>query len=150
MAHVNSTTVSGNLTRDPEVRWLAEDGSSAIVNFGLANNRRRYDKATEDYIEETSFFDVEVFGGFAVLCAKKLKKADSASIQGRLMQQTWEKDGEKKSKVVIVAEQIDSEAFFRSKDEDNAVAAGSPPAQAAAPAAESAPAAKPAADDIPF
>ncbi len=151
MANLNSATVSGNLTRDPETRWLAEDGKSAIVSFGIATNRRRFDKTTEDYIEEVSFFDIEVFGGFAVLCAKKLKKADSASVQGRLLQQTWETTDGKRSKVVIVAEQIDSEGFFRSKDEDSTVAASEAPASSnTSPATEVIKAAAPTTDDIPF
>jgi single-strand DNA-binding protein len=152
MANVNSTTVSGNLTRDPEVRWLADDGKSAIVNVGIAVNRRRFDKATEDYVEEVSFFDIEVFGGFAILAAKKLKKGDSTTVQGRLQQQTWGEGDEKKSKVVIVADQIDSEGFFRAQTED-AVVALTDRNQAAAPAAtatEAAPAAAAADDDIPF
>jgi len=155
MANVNTAAVSGNLTRDPEVRWLAEDGGSAIVNFGLAVNRRRFDKDAGEYVEETSFFDVEVFGGFAVLVAKKLKKADAATIQGRLQQQTWGEGDGKRSKVVIVAEQIDSEAFFRAKDEDNAVVVGERPAAAATQAApiaatEAASSQGTTADDIPF
>lgn len=153
MANVNSTTVSGNLTRDPEVRWLAEDGKSAIVNVGIAVNRRRFDKATEEYVEEVSYFDIEVFGGFAILAAKKLKKGDSTTVQGRLQQQTWGEEGDKKSKVVIIAEQIDSEGFFRAQTEDAVVALTDRNATAAAPAAtatEAAPAAAAADDDIPF
>ena len=154
MANVNTCTVSGNLTRDPGVRWLTEDGSSAIVNFGLAVNRRRKDKEGE-YIEEVSFLDVETFGAFAVLVAKKMRKADAATIQGRLEQQRWEKDGESKSKVVVVAEQIDSEAFFRAAEENATVAVGSTaPAtvqdELPAETAVSDAAAVPSADDIPF
>lgn len=153
MANVNTATVSGNLTRDPECRWLSEDGSKGIVNFGIAVNRRRKDESGE-YVEETSFFDIEVFGAFAVLVAKKMKKADAATIQGRLEQQTWGEGDGKRSKVVIVADQIDSEAFFRSKDEDNAVVVGTPGAgqttEAATAPAEAPVAAAPASDDIPF
>jgi len=151
MANVNSTVISGNLTRTPEVRWLADDEKSAIVSTAVAVNRRRYDKQAEDYVEEVSFIDVEVYGGFAVLVAKKLQKGDAATVQGRLDQQTWEKDGEKRSKIVLVGEQIDSEGFFRSADENNEVVVGTrESAPAAAPAAEAAPAAAPASDDIPF
>lgn len=151
MANVNTVVVSGNLTRDPEVRWLSEDEKSAIVNVGIAVNRRRFDKKAEDYVEEVSFFDIEVYGGFAILAAKKLKKGDSTTVQGRLEQQTWGEGDDKKSKVVIVAEQIDSEGFFRSKDEDAAVAVTNGSSTTAATTTTEAPAAAPAADDdIPF
>ena len=158
MAHVNTVAVSGNLTRDPEVRWhgTSDDGKeTAIVSLGIANNRRRYDRASGEYVESVSFFDVEVFGGFAVVVAKKMKKADAATITGRIDQQTWESSDGKRSKVVIVAEQIDSEAFFRSKDEDSAVVVteqgGATTEAASSPASQPKPAAAtPASDDIPF
>ncbi|MBA2726528.1 MAG: single-stranded DNA-binding protein [Actinobacteria bacterium] len=153
MANVNTCTISGNVTRDPETRWIADDGGSAIVSFGVAVNRRRFDKATDDYIESVSFFDIEVFGGFAVVVAKKLRKADAVTIQGRLEQQTWGEEDAKRSKIVIVCDQIDSDAFFRPKDEDATVSVGQRTAiaQAAAPKVDAAPAATPAADDdIPF
>lgn len=151
MSNVNSATVSGNLTRDPETRWTSDDGKSAIVNFGIAVNRRRYDKTAEEYVDEVSFFDIEVFGGFAVLVQKKLRKADAATVQGRLEQNSWETDdGRKHSKVVIVAEQIDSEGFFRSKDEDG-VGSGDTPAATETPAETPvAVAAGVSAADIPF
>lgn len=154
MANVNSTTISGNLTRDPEVRWLSEDGASAIVSFGIAVNRRR--KKDDEFIEETSFFNVECFGGFAILVKKKMRKADSATIQGRLEQQQFEKDGQNREKVVIVADQIDSEAFFRSADENATVEVGStgvtttPAPGTLTEAPEAAPVAAATKDDIPF
>ena len=145
MSNVNSVVVSGNLTRDAEVKWLAEDGGSAIVNLGIAVNRSR--KTDDGYEDEVSFFDIDVYGGFACLVGRKLRKGDAATIQGRLEQQTWETEGGKRSAVRIVAQTIDSEGFFRAKDEDAQLLIGGgeePVAAAAAPAAE------PKTDDIPF
>ena len=148
MANINSVTVSGNLTRDPEYKQVSE--GFGVAKLGIAVNRQRKDKDGDGYIDEVSFFDIEVLGeGYAKLVSRKLKKGDSATVQGRLEQQRWEKDGEARSKVVIIASQIDSEGFFRSKDEDNDLDATpeQPELPAATPAAE-APA--PADDDIPF
>lgn len=139
MSNVNSVVVSGNLTRDPEVRWTSEDGSSSIVSLGIAVSRSR--KVNDEWTDEVSFFDLDVFGSFANLVARKLKKGDSATVQGRLEQQKFEKDGESRSVVRIIATSIDSEGFFRSKDEDNMVGAASAPAETAA---------APTGDDIPF
>lgn len=142
-----SVTVAGNLTRDPETKTF--DSGSSITEFGIAVNRQR--KQGDEYVDEVSFFDVAVWGGFGELCARKLRKGDAVSLLGRLEQQTWEKDGEKRSKVRIVANQVVGEGFFRPADENNT--------GTAAPAAEAAPAADaqaqqtvpPAADDdIPF
>lgn len=152
MSNINTVAVSGNLTRDPELRTFGDDGK--VANLGIAVNRQRKD-ASGDYVDEVSFFDVTVWGNFAGLTARKLRKGDSATILGRLEQQTWEKDGEKKSKVVIIASTIDSEGFFRSKDEDRsedeAQGAGYEPANTPSGEATESTAAKPAADDdIPF
>lgn len=140
MSNVNSVTVSGNLTRDPETRWQAEDGSTSIVNLGIAVNRSRKD-ASGEYVDEVSYFDIDVFGGFANLVSRKLRKGDSATVQGRLEQQRFEKNGENRSTVKIVATTIDSDGFFRSKDEDAAPALAT---------TEATPVATPATDDIPF
>lgn len=144
MSHVNSVTISGNLTRDPEVTWLNDEGDKAIVKLGLASNRQRKD-AEGNYIEETTFVDIEVFGPFAVLVAKKLRKADPATVNGSLKLSEWETEAGKRSKLLLVASQIDSPGFFRSADENAEVAVGerAETAEAATPAA-------PAADDIPF
>jgi single-strand DNA-binding protein len=147
MSNVNTVTVSGNLTRDPEVKWLSDNGEAAIVNLGIAVNRRVRDENAEGgYAEDVDFFDIDVKGKFALLVAKKLRKADFAAVSGRLDYQAWEtSEGEKRSKVVIDAREIDSEGFFRSREEDRAIGGGE-----AAPAAAKPPTATPKSDDIPF
>lgn len=144
MSNINTVAVSGNLTRDPEVRWLADDGASGIVNLGIAVNRSR--KQGDEWVDEVSFFDIDVFGSYALTVARKLRKGDSATIQGRLEQESFEKDGAKRSVVKIIGERIDSEGFFRPKDEDAAVAVGSTPE----PKQEELPTKAPQDDDIPF
>lgn len=153
MSNVNSVVVSGNLTRDPELR--STTNGTSVVNLGIAVNRSYKSESAEGgYAEEVSFFDVTVWGGFGELVARKLRKGDSATIQGRLKQDTWETDtGEKRSKVQIIADQIDSDGFFRSKDEDNtavAAPAETAPASTAATSTNTETPALPSADDIPF
>lgn len=142
MSNVNSVTVSGNLTRDIELRRTQSD--FVIGNAAIAVERSK--KVGDDWEKETSFFDVTLFGGSAEFAAKKLRKGDLVTIQGRLEQQTWEdKDGGgKRSKVVIVATAVDSHGFFRPKDQDNDISASGGGAPAAAQTA------LPTDDDIPF
>jgi single-strand DNA-binding protein len=147
MSNVNAVTISGNATREPELKTLPS--GTSVAEFAVAVNRRRKDAESGDYIEDVSFFDVSTFGSFADLVARKIKKGDSVTVQGRLEQSRWETpEGDKRSKVRIVANEIDGDWQFRSKDEDNATGAATA-AEAAEPKAE---AAVPAAadDDIPF
>jgi single-strand DNA-binding protein len=144
MSNINTVSISGFLAGDPEVRWTSEDGDSSIVRLGVVN-KRSVKNADGEYEDVSSIYDVEVFGKFANLVARKLKKLDNVAVAGRLERDEWEQDGQKRSKVKVVAQNIDSEGFFRSKDEDNAVETSTP-----APAAEATPAAVPTSSDIPF
>lgn len=98
----NSITLVGNLTRDPEFRSSA----SGVTSFGLAVNRRWQNRHTQEWEEATSFFDVTCFGGLAEHVAECCAKGDRLIVSGRLEQQTWEKDGERKSKVHVVADDV--------------------------------------------
>lgn len=146
-SNVNSVTISGNVTRDPEHKTFGTDGQ--LCKFGVAVNRTigKGDERTE----EVSFIDVTVFGGFAGLVARKLRKGDAATVQGELRQDRWDtEDGSKRSAVYVVASQIDSDAFFRAKAEDNSLdGATTTSAATEAPQAEATPAATQT-DDIPF
>ena len=142
--NLNTVTVSGNLTRDPELRVTS--GGTSVANLGIAVNRSRKQE-DGSYKDDVSFFDITVWGNYAELVARKCRKGDAVSVQGRLEQQRWETDsGDKRSKVVIIAEQLDGAAFYRSKDDENE------PASESAPAEETAaePTVDPTDDDIPF
>lgn len=147
MSNINVVAVSGNMTRGIELRETKN--GTPVGNTAVAINRSRKDETAEGgYREEVTFLDLTIWGNYAELCARKLKKGDSISVNGRLEQQNWESDsGEKRSKIVVIVDQIDSEGFFRSKDEDNAP--GASPAEAAPAQAAAAPAAAPD-DEIPF
>lgn len=148
MSNVNSVVISGNLTRDPEVRSFGDDGK--VANLGVAVNRSF--KKADEFVEEVSFFEVTVWGGFADLTGRKLRKGDSVTVQGRLKQDTWTtNEDEKRSKVVIIADQIDSDGYFRPKDEDRDYSADTPAAAAAPKPTAQAPVDTTAGDDeIPF
>jgi len=143
MSNVNTVVISGFLVADPETRWTADDGESAIVHLGVAVRRSRKQE-DGSYADESKIHDVEVFGKFALLVARKMRKKDNLTVSGRLEKQEWETDGAKRSKTVIEAAQIDSEAFFR-RDEDVPAKQESLPTTEAEPAAEA-----PKTNDIPF
>lgn len=103
MANENTITVVGNVTRDPELRYLQT--GTALVNMGLAVNRR-YMKNGE-WEEDTSFFDIVAWRDLADNVAESVSKGDRIIVTGRLEQRSWEtQDGEKRSKVEIVADEI--------------------------------------------
>lgn len=134
MGAYNLVVLMGNLTRDPEVRFLPS--GVAVASFGLAvNNRYKKDGAV---VDEVSFFDVEAWQKTAELCGEYLAKGRPVLIQGRLKQERWEDDhGNKRSKIKVVATAVQ---FLGSKEKEDA------PAGAAAPAAGAAADD----DDIPF
>lgn len=97
-------TVVGNLTAEPELK-TTKNGSS-VLKVGVAVNRRWKNKQ-EEWEEEVSFFDVNAWGELADNVASSLAKGSRVIVSGRLEQQSWEnKEGQKQSKVVLVADDI--------------------------------------------
>jgi single-strand DNA-binding protein len=100
-----SVNLVGNLTREPELRYTG--GGQPVASFGLAVNRRVQNKQTNDWQDQTSFFDVTCFGTLAENVAGSLPKGARAVVTGRLDQRTWDdKDGGKRSKVEVVADEV--------------------------------------------
>src|ERR1044072_7352530 len=113
MSNINSVVVSGNLTRDPELRHTPS--GTAVCNLGIAVNRSRKDG--DEWVDEPSFFDVTIFSGRGELAARKLTKGSFVTVSGRLEQQRWTTDDDqKRSKVVIIAQQIEGADFFKKGD----------------------------------
>ena len=101
----NTVTVIGNVTRDPELRFTPS--GQAIATFGLAVNRRWQNKATQEWEEQVSFFDVKCWSQMAENVAESVPRGTRVIVTGRLEQRSWETDnGEKRSKVEIVADEI--------------------------------------------
>lgn len=96
---MNSINLVARLTRDPESR-VTTSGTS-ICSLSVAVNERRKDG--EEYV---SYLDVDCFGTLADNCALYLQKGRQVAISGRLRQERWEKNGEKRSKVKIVAHDV--------------------------------------------
>ena len=101
----NSTTITGNLTREPEIRYT-RDGQPT-TQFGVAVNRRWQDRATQEWQESTSFVDVVCWRDLAENAALTLTKGMRVVVTGRLEQRSWEtEEGEHRTKVEITADEI--------------------------------------------
>jgi single-strand DNA-binding protein len=104
VASFNRVILVGNLTRDPELRYTP--GSMAVTELGLAVNDRRKN-AQGEWIEETTFVDVTLWGRTAEVACEYLKKGSSTLIEGRLKLDSWEsQDGKKMSKLRVVGEKM--------------------------------------------
>ncbi len=101
---INQVFLIGRLTRDPETRYSS---STVICKFSIANNSGRDEK-------DVSFFNIVTFGKTAEMCQQYLSKGKQVAIVGRLSQNRWEKDGQTRSKVEIIANNIQ---FIGSKGE---------------------------------
>lgn len=105
MSNGNHVSITGNLTRDPELRFTPT--GQAIANFGVAVNRKWQNRQTNEWEEATSFFDVVAWGSLGENCAQSLTRGTRVIVSGRLDQRSWEnQEGEKRSKVEIVADEV--------------------------------------------
>jgi single-strand DNA-binding protein len=143
---INRVMLGGHLTRDPQIRFLANE--KAVASFGIAINRRF--KANDGSMkEDVVFVDIEAWGRTAELCGQYLTKGSACFIEGRLKLDTWEdkKDGSKRSKLAVVADNVQ---FLDAKKGDRAEPAGDQAtSQPAEPRRPSAPAAGDGGDDEP-
>jgi single-strand DNA-binding protein len=106
-----NTTMSGNLTRDPEIRYTREGQPSA--SFGIAVNRRWQARGSDEWEESTSFFDVVCWRDLAENVALSLVKGSRVVVSGRLEQRTWEtEEGDRRSRVELVADDIGASLRF--------------------------------------
>jgi single-strand DNA-binding protein len=104
MASYNRVILIGNLTRDVELRYL--QSGMAVTDIGLAVNDRRKN-ANGEWVEETSFIDVTVWGRTAEVMSEYLSKGSPVFIEGRLKQDSWEaQDGQKRSKLKVICERM--------------------------------------------
>lgn len=103
MASFNRVIVMGNLTRDVELRYV--QSGTAVADIGLAVNDRRKNQ-TGEWIEETTFVDVTLWGRTAEVAGEYLSKGSPVLIEGRLKYETWETDGQKRAKLKVVGEKM--------------------------------------------
>jgi single-strand DNA-binding protein len=105
MAADNTVTLVGNVTRDPELRFTPS--GQAVATFGLAVNRRWQNRQTNEWEEQTSFFDVKCWAQMAENVAESIGRGSRVVVSGRLEQRSWETDqGDKRSKVEVVADEV--------------------------------------------
>jgi len=103
MASFNRVILVGNLTRDVELKYL--QSGTAVGEFGLAINDRRK-TATGEWVEETVFVDITLWGRTAEIAGEYLQKGAPVLIEGRLKYDTWEKEGKKYSKLRVVGDKM--------------------------------------------
>jgi single-strand DNA-binding protein len=104
MGTVNVVILTGNLTRDPELRKTPSGQS--VIEIGLAVNERYKNQAGEE-VRKTCFVDVTAWGKQAEACAQFLRKGSPALVEGKLQYDQWETpEGGKRSKLRVVAERV--------------------------------------------
>ncbi|MBQ8285411.1 MAG: single-stranded DNA-binding protein, partial [Thermoguttaceae bacterium] len=101
MASYNRVVLVGNLTRDPEHRSIPSGMS--VLDVGIAVNDRRKD-ASGNWIEEATFVDVTVWGRSAEVLAEYTRKGSQILVEGRLKMDSWEQEGQRRTKLKVVAE----------------------------------------------
>lgn len=144
---VNSVSITGNLTRDPELKATA--GGAGVLSMGVAVNERRKDPATGEWCDYPNYVDCVVFGNRAEALARILAKGSKVAVHGRLHQDRWQdQDGRNRSRIEVVADEVD---LMQRSGEARAASHSPAPAQATpAKAAPAAPADDLYASDIPF
>jgi len=109
-SNINRVTITGNLTRDPELR--STGGGTSICKMRIAVNTRR--KEGDQWVDKPNYFDVTVWGAQGENCAQYLFKGRPVAIDGRLEWREWEaQDGGKRQAVEIIAETVQ---FLGSRD----------------------------------
>ncbi|MDR0498057.1 MAG: single-stranded DNA-binding protein [Treponema sp.] len=123
MADINRVVLVGRLTRDAELKYTA--GGQAVCKFSVAVNRRR--KNGDQWEDEPNYFDVVLWGRQGESLNQYLVKGKSVGVDGELRQDRWQQDGQNRSKVEIVAGNIQllsggskgSQSSWQPKNDDN-------------------------------
>ena len=102
---INRVCISGNLTRDPELRSTA--GGTSVMGFGVAVNERRKNAQTGEWEDYPNFVDCTLFGKRAEALEQYLSKGTKVAVEGRLRYSSWEKDGQRRSKLGVIVEEVE-------------------------------------------
>ena len=150
---INRVTITGNLTRDPDLR--STQSGTPVLSLGVAVNDRRKNQQTGEWEDHPNFIDCTIWGSRAEKIAGYLSKGSKVAIEGKLRWSQWEHEGQKRSKIEIIVDDIE----FMSRGEHPEVQVSHPaPAQPSNVQTQmpSMPAARPVVDtsvydsDIPF
>lgn len=151
---INRVIISGNLTRDPELRSTAS--GLPVLGFGVAVNDRRKNQQTGEWEDYPNFIDCTMFGARAESLNRFLSKGTKVAIEGKLRWSQWERDGQKRSKIEVIVDELE---FMSSRDSGGqSQSYGSQPSSGGYAPAQAAPAPAPMVDasssvydeDIPF
>ena len=118
---INRVIISGNLTRDPELRHTAS--GLPVLGFGVAVNDRRKNPQTGEWEDCPNFVDCTMFGARAEGVAKHLAKGTKVAIEGKLRWSQWERDGKKRSKIEIIVDELEFMSQRKMSDVDAEFAA---------------------------
>jgi single-strand DNA-binding protein len=110
---LNQVTLMGNLTRDPELRQTPTGQN--VTSFSLALNRS-YKAQSGEWQEATDYIDIVAWGPLAERVSQYLSKGRRCLVQGRLQSRSWEQDGQKRSKVEVLAQDV---TFLDSRGSDS-------------------------------
>lgn len=102
---INRVNISGNLTRDPELRATA--GGTQVLSFGVAVNDRRRNPQNGEWEDYPNFVDCTMFGTRAEAVSRYLSKGSKVAIEGKLRYSSWERDGQRRSKLEVIVDEIE-------------------------------------------
>ena len=102
---INRVNISGNLTRDPELR--ATSGGAQVLSFGVAVNDRAKNQQTGEWEDRPNFIECTMFGARAEAVSRYISKGSKVAIEGKLRWSQWEKDGQKRSKIEVIVDEIE-------------------------------------------
>ena len=102
---INRVNITGNLTRDPDLRHTS--GGTAVLGIGVAVNDRRRNPQTGDWEDYPNFVDCTMFGTRAEAVNRFLSKGSKVAIEGKLRYSSWERDGQKRSKLEVIVDEIE-------------------------------------------
>ena len=102
---INKVIISGNLTRDPELRQTAS--GMPVLGFGVAVNDRRKNQQSGEWEDYPNFIDCTMFGNRAEGVSRFLGKGSKVCIEGKLRWSQWERDGQKRSKIEVIVDEIE-------------------------------------------
>ena len=94
---INRVNISGNLSRDPELRMTS--GGTQVLSFGVAVNDRRRNPQSGEWEDYPNFVDCTMFGARAEAVSRYLSKGSKVAIEGKLRYSSWERDGQRRSKL---------------------------------------------------
>ena len=137
---INRVMISGNLTRDAELR--STQSGMAILGFGVAVNDRRKNPQTGDWEDYPNFVDCTMFGTRGEKLQQYLTKGTKVAIEGKLRYSSWERDGQRRSKLEVIVDELEfmSSRNGANQGYDNGMSAGYAPQPKPMMAAQPAPA----------